>query len=186
MNFKKLTALTTALTLTVCSGAEAQSKRLLYEGSYDGAAQQVYILNKKLVRQQNYEGAKERLFKVNYEIQARSLAALHSNPNRKVRKDIQRYSQLVNCSTARPFVASKSYLDGSKGEGFLTLITPWEDPGDIRMSNSRLVWKYWDVCHNVRDAARFDLTQTAKRYGYRGNYEVKDESFPPSLQQYLK
>jgi hypothetical protein len=159
----------------------------VYDGNYDGAYQKVYILNKKLVRQQNYEGAIERLFKVTYELQGQSLTALHSSSsNRKVKKDIQRYSQLINCSTARPFVASKSYLDGSKGEGFLTLITPWEDPGDIRMSTNRLVWKYWDVCHNLRDAGRFDLTQTAKRYGYRGNYEVKNEPFPSSLQQYLK
>lgn len=126
------------------------------------------------------------MFKVTYELQARSLAALHSsNSNRKVKKDIRRYSQLINCSTARPFVASKSYLDGSKGKGFLTVITPWEDPSEIHMSTNRLIWKYWDVCHNVRDAGRFDLTQTAKRYGYRGNFEVKNELFPPSLQQYL-
>lgn len=115
------------------------------------------------------------------------MTALHSSSsNGKVKTDVRRYSQLVNCSTARPFVASKSYLSGEKGEGFLTTITPWEDSGDIHMTTNRLVWKYWHVCHNLGDAARFDLTKKARQFGYRRTYEVKNDSFPLSLQQYLK
>ncbi|MBW4600790.1 MAG: hypothetical protein KME29_14620 [Calothrix sp. FI2-JRJ7] len=137
-------------------------------------------------RQQKYQGTTERLFKVTYELQAQSLIHMQIDGlGDNAKKDIQKYSQLVNYSTVRPFVASKSNSN-DEGEGFLTLITPWEDPGEISMSTNRLIWKYWDVCHNVRNAARFDLTQTAKRYGYRGNYEIKHEPFPSSLQQYLK
>lgn len=62
MTVKKLLIFTIGLILAASSGAEAKSKRLLYDGNYDGAYQKVYMLSKKLVREQQYQGAKERLF----------------------------------------------------------------------------------------------------------------------------
>jgi hypothetical protein len=174
MTLVKFITLITAVVLTSNFSANAQSKKLLYEGNYDGADQKVYLLNKKLVKQQRKNNRLERIYLTNIEFNYESLI---DNSKTKTKQKI-----LFQCSTSIPIVIASNI----EGKNFATYIAPWEDPSDTRMTTNRLVWKYWAVCHNVMDAGRYDLRQKAKQYGYRGSYQVKEATVPSSLQQLLK
>ena len=70
MKISKLTQIFVALTLVLNTNihAQAESKKLIYEGARQGSSWAVYLLNKKLVKKVELGGETRRLYLVDLEI----------------------------------------------------------------------------------------------------------------------
>jgi hypothetical protein len=135
----------------------SQSKQLIYEGASQGTEWSVYLLDKN-----------RRLYLVNLEID-NSYSGNSQQTN------------LIQCSTAQPFVAFKD--DRDRHMAIIHYINPGEEPYGY---NSGSHWNYWAVCHNLFDAWKYNLNLKANQLGYSTKLNSEQIEIPSELLQYLK
>ena len=166
LNFKIFIAIIWLLNIDIL--AQAESKKLIYEGARQGTEWAVYLLNKKLVKKVELGGETRRLYLVNLEI---------NNSYDGVTKQ----TNLIQCSTSQPFVAFKS--DYEQQMAIIHFINPGEE---FYGYNSGSHWTYWAVCHDLWQPWEYKLDLKASQFGYSGQLESNQIEIPYGLLQYLK
>lgn len=164
----KLASLVGILVLVLSLSAHAQSKRLMFEGTRQGVTWRVYLLNKKLTKTMKVSGETRRLYLVNLEVVNSS-------------SGISRRTDLVQCSTSRPFVAFKA--DFIPDSAIIHYINPG---GETFGYNADSHWQYWVVCHDLWQPWEQDLAAKAKQLGYSMKLESEQVEIPYGVMQYLK
>jgi hypothetical protein len=141
----------------------AKPKQLIYTGYRQGVSWQVFLLNTRSAGQ----------LKVNEEIRKLYLVDLETVLN----KTKYKFTDLVQCSTTYPFVASRDELSNPK----ITNVNSLNPGGDISGYNFSNHMLYWTVCHNLKDAQRYEpeeLKFKAERLGYTTVLENADLEIP--------
>ena len=169
MKISKLTQIFIALTLVLNTSiiAQAESKKLIYEGMRQGISWTVYLLNKKFVKEVKLGGETRRLYLVD-------LGDEKTNSSNGTK-------MLVQCSTSQPFVAFKDSYEQQMA--VIHFINPGEEPGGY---NSGSHWTYWAVCHDLWKPWEYKLDLKASQFGYSGQLENQQIEVPYGLLQYLK
>ena len=165
MKISKLTQIFIALTLVLNANiiAQAESKKLIYEGMRQGISWTVYLLNKKFVKEVKLGGETRRLFLVDEEINS-------SNGG------VSRNTNLIQCSTSEPFVAFKD--DYEQQMAVIDFINPGDELSGHRTGSD---WTYWAVCHDLWKPWEYDLNYKAKQLGYSTQLENQQIEVPYGL-----
>ena len=116
MKIGKLTLMFVALTLVLNTNiiAQAESKKLMYQGMRQGISWTVYLLNKKFVKEVKLSGETRRLYLVDEETKV-------SNG------EVSQQTILIQCSTSQPFVTFKDSYEQQMA--IIDFINPGEEPG---------------------------------------------------------
>ncbi|KAF3884234.1 MULTISPECIES: hypothetical protein [Nostocales] len=164
----KLASLTGVLLLVLNLSAHAQSKRLVSEGARQGVTWKVYLLNKQLTKTVKLNGETRRLYLANVEV---------SNSY----SGVSRRTDLIQCSTSRPFVAFKD--NAIPDSAIVHYINPG---GETFGYNADSHWEYWVVCHELWQPQEQDLTSRAKQLGYSMKLKSEQVEVPEDIMPYLK
>jgi hypothetical protein len=148
--------------------AQAESKKLIYEGSRQGSSWSVYLLNKKLIKEIELGGEIRRLYLVNEEVN-RSYDGVHQQTN------------LVQCSTSQPFIAFKNEYEPQ-----MAIIHYINPGGEMFGYDTGDHWTYWAVCHDLFSSWEYDLKLRATQLGYSTKLESQQLEIPNELLQYLE
>ncbi|PPS43923.1 hypothetical protein [Chroococcidiopsis sp. TS-821] len=154
--------------LSISTSVQAEGKKLIYESSRQGIEWKVYLVNKRLVKKLELGGENRRLYLIDLEVNSSY-------------DGITRQTNLVQCSTSKPFVAFKS--DFEQQIAVIDVINPGGSPYGY---NSGSHWIYWAVCHNLWQPWDYDLESRATRLGYSTELESEQIQIPYGLLQYLK
>jgi hypothetical protein len=169
MKIGKLTLIFVTLTLLLNTNiiAQAESKKLIYEGMQQGISWSVYLLNKKFVKEVKLGGETRRLYLVDEEI--------------KSDDGVRQQTNLVQCSTSEPFIAFKDEYEPQ-----MAIIDYLNPGGEMFGYNTGDHWKYWAVCHDLWKPWEYKLDLKASQFGYSGKLESQQIEVPYGLLQYLK
>lgn len=148
--------------------AQAESKKLIYQGMQQGISWSVYLLNKKFVKEVKLGGETRRLYLVDEETKVSD-------------GEVGQQTILIQCSTSQPFVAFEDSYDQQMA--IFHFINPGEEPGGY---NSGSHWTYWTVCHDLWKPWEYKLDYKASQLGYSGQLESQQIEVPYGLLQYLK
>ncbi|PPS41947.1 hypothetical protein [Chroococcidiopsis sp. TS-821] len=154
--------------LSINNSVQAEGKKLIYESSRQGTDWKVYLLNKRFVKKLELGGESRRLYLIDLEVD--------SNYD-----GVTRQTNLVQCSTSKPFVAFKS--DFEQQMAVIHVINLGGSPYGY---NSGSHWIYWTVCHNLWQPWQYDLESRATRLGYTTELESEQIEIPYGLLQHLK
>ena len=146
----------------------AETKKLIYEDARQGISWKVYLLKKKLVTKVTYGGETRKGYLVDLEIN-------------NSYSGVYRQTNLIQCSTASPFVAFKD-RDTPK-MAILHFINPG---GEISGYDKGSHWEYWVVCHELWEPWKYNLSSKARQLGYSTQLSSEQIEIPYQVMQYLR
>jgi hypothetical protein len=156
---------------------QAAPKRLIASDLNQGQRTQSFWLNQTLVQTFRLGGETRRIYSVDVEV-----VATAADSDRI--KSTRRQTNLVQCSTAAPFIAFKSPFE--KDVAILDYLNPG---GDVFGYNQGSHWLYWAVCQNLwvaQSLTDYDLAAKAKSLGYSPDLKVEQVEIPYMLMRSLK
>lgn len=156
------------LTEIVASSTQAESKRLISQGSRMGTSWKIYLLNKKLVKEVSLGGETRKLYLAEMEINNS-----YSGTSRR--------TSLFQCSTSAPFVAFKD--DAMRGLAILHYLNPGGNGGGYNFGSYQ---QYWAICHDLWQLSNEKWTSEAKRLSYSTELKSEQVEIPYELMQSLK
>ena len=156
------------LTAIMASNTQAESKRLISQGSHMGTSWKVYLLNKKFVKEVKLGGETRKLYLAEMEINNS-----YSGTSKR--------TSLFQCSTSAPFVAFKD--DAMRGLAIIHYINPGGEWFGYNVGDHQ---QYWAVCHDLWELPTEQWTVQAKKLGYSTDLKSEQIEIPYELMQSLK
>lgn len=168
MKILKCLGIAGLLIALITLNTQAESKRLISQGSRQGTSWKVYLLNKKFVKEVKLGGETKKLYLADMEIDNS-----YSGTSKQTR--------LFQCSTSAPFVAFKD--SAISGLAFLHYLNPGGNWGGYNFGSYQ---QYWAICHDLWQLPTNQWTSQAKQLGYSTELKSEQVEIPYELMQNLK